>query len=66
MVKKGLITKELLDLGGGIKIKQIKRFKETKGKKMLVGSEIGIFKVKKLLHKGFKNVEEAKQQLGII
>jgi hypothetical protein len=58
-------TKTLLDLGDGYKIKEIRKIKETIVNKVLrkeqESSSIGLFLEKKLIHDGFKTVEEAKK-----
>lgn len=62
MVKKGLDTKVLKELGNGYSAKMIRKFKEVKMGKMMTrqleSSSIGLFKGKKLIQGDFNKVED--------
>jgi len=61
MNKKRATGKVLVPLDRGYTIREIRTFREEKGKQIQTGSYIALYKAKKEEMKGFKNVAEARQ-----
>lgn len=61
MNKKRAHQKVLVPLDKGYTIREVRQFKEEKGKTTQTGSYIAIYKGKKEFLKGFKNVQEARE-----
>jgi len=60
MNKKRAPQKVLVPLDLGYTIREVRQFKEEKGKRIQTGSYIALFKGKKEVQGGFKNVIEAR------